>query len=183
MSLWVGKIPLCLPVRLGFAPVKSGQPSNLSSGFFWRVQNTRVCHLMNGSSATCDSFASGGYAGLSRRSIVLCAEQRPKAAATQRAAPTARRLGCHLRNDQIFQGLGQHKALQIQPWIAAPRPDAARLRANIDPPQRPPSSHGVSCVRRQTLACARPCGHPAKVTPNSGLKSAPCCMHIHQPEP
>ena len=44
---------------------------------------------------------------------ISCAESRPKAAATQRAAPTARRLGCHLRYDLIFQVLGQHKVLQI----------------------------------------------------------------------
>ncbi|ATX67468.1 hypothetical protein BG454_17980 [Roseinatronobacter bogoriensis subsp. barguzinensis] len=41
--------------------------------------------------------------------IVTGAESRPKAAATQRAAPTARRFGCHQRNDLFFQGLGQHK--------------------------------------------------------------------------
>ena len=56
-----------------------------------------------------------------------CAESRPKAAAHRLGAPTARRLGCPQRNDLIFQGLGYHKALQSIAWIAAPRPDAARL--------------------------------------------------------
>jgi hypothetical protein len=110
-----------------------------------------------------------------------CAESRPKAAATQRAAPTARRLGCHQRKVLILKGFGQHKALQIQPWIAAPRPGAARLRANIQRSQRPPAvirylvSGGehqflmAGRKRRQrgrlflvatygaTLSCLRPC--------------------------
>ncbi|ATX67017.1 hypothetical protein LY39_00366 [Roseinatronobacter bogoriensis subsp. barguzinensis] len=59
---------------------------------------------------------------------ISCAESRPKAAAHRRAAPTARRFGCHNRNDLISQGLGQHKVLQIQPWIAAPRPGDAQRR-------------------------------------------------------
>ena len=69
--------------------------------------------------------------------LFSCAEQRPKAAATQWAAPTARRFGCHLRNDLILREFGQHKALQIQPWIAAPRPNASRLVETIHRPQRP----------------------------------------------
>ena len=51
--------------------------------------------------------------------------------------PTARRFGCHLRNDLILREFGQHKALQIQPWIAAPRPNASRLVETIHRPQRP----------------------------------------------
>ncbi|MBB4208576.1 hypothetical protein LY39_02510 [Roseinatronobacter bogoriensis subsp. barguzinensis] len=92
-----------------------------------------VRHMARGA-ATSDKCQ---LSGLSRRSVVLCAEQRPKAAAHRRAALTARRFGCPKRSDQIPQGLGQHKVLQIQPWIAAPRPDAARLVETILRPKRP----------------------------------------------
>jgi hypothetical protein len=70
----------------------------------------------------CRMTASRGIADFDPRGV-----KAQNAAATQRAAPTARRLGCPQRNDLIFQVLGRHKALQSNPWIAAPRPDAARL--------------------------------------------------------
>ena len=77
------------------------------------------------------------------------------AAATQRAAPSARRLGCHQRNDPILRGAGQHKARQIQPNIAAPRPDAARLVEANDRPQRPfNQSSGFLCQAANTRGLA-----------------------------
>ncbi len=93
----------------------------------------------------------GSYAGHFCRSTSACAEQRPKAAAHRRAAPTARRLGCRLRKYMILHGFGQHKALQIEPWIAAPRPDAARLCAFIHPPQSPQTGHWGSFANWRLL--------------------------------
>ena len=102
------------------------------------------------------------------------AEQRPKAAATQRAAPTARRLGCHLRNDLIFQGLGQHKALQSKPWIVAPRPCAARLCTQCLFDSEVPHSRLLCKHRKQArepfdrwraLSSAAPAAAPIRITP------------------
>ena len=136
--------------RLCAGSAKVAMGSKPSFGIFCQVANTSAAHLTR----VCVKGARGRLCG-TERTFGACtrAEQRPKAAAHRRAAPTARRFGCWRRNALTFCGFGQHKAQQSQTRIAAPRPDAARLcagSAKVAKGSKP--SSGIVCLVANTRA-------------------------------